>query len=484
MAFTDMTETLLLAATLPKTTLLMIGAAASVIIVLWSFTHWRAAVKVALVTALLEGAIRKWAFPQGQELVYFLKDVFLFGAYLKFFLSPDLDVRAYRLHLPAFVIVLLCFVVGLGALNPNIDSPILSLFGLKVYFYYLPLIFMMPYLFRTEQEMNRQLTWFALIALPICLLGLLQWQAGPTSLLNVYAQREAMEGGASGFGFGMERARITGTFSYITGHTTFVVFFICLCLVLLTVRETRWKWLIAGVVLPLLAVNALMGGSRAALYVVAFVVAGMAVPAFAGKIGAGTYFKTILVSAMAAGALMISYLFYDAYFHMSVRTKTAGDTFYERAIEHPYEAMAYAVEKAGFFGYGLGLTHPATSALKNFLGIEGPKQQAVGVEAEIGNVWMEVGLFGFVAWYALRFLLIGLCWCGYVEARSPLQKSIGLAALLLSFPFLTMQLVINHTAAILLFALYGLAYLPRLQPLVRSHARLRQPGRAARAVAG
>src|SRR5690606_27598222 len=123
-----MTETLLLAATLPKKTLLMIGAVASVVIVLWSFTHWRAAVKVALVTALLEGAIRKWAFPQGQELVYFLKDVFLFGAYLKFFLSPDLDVRAYRLRIPAFFIVMLCVVVGLGALNPNIDSVFLSAF--------------------------------------------------------------------------------------------------------------------------------------------------------------------------------------------------------------------------------------------------------------------------------------------------------------------------------------------------------------------
>ena len=474
---------LLAAARLPMKTLFLIGAAASVVIVLWSFSQWRAAVKVALVTALIEGALRKWAFPQGQELVYFLKDAFLFGAYVKFFLAPDLDVRAYRLRMPGFVIVLLCVVVGLGALNPNIDSPILSLFGLKVYFYYVPLVFMMPYLFRTEQEMTRQLTWFALLALPICLLGLVQWYAGPTSILNVYAQRDAMDG-AAGFGFGMDaRARITATFSYLTGHTTFVVFFISLCLVLLTVRETRWKWLIAGVVLPLLGVNALMGGSRAAIAVTGLVIAGMAVPAFAGRIGAGTYFKSILISAMAAGALMISYVFYEAYFYMSVRAQTAGDTFYERAIEHPYNAMAYAIEKAGFFGFGLGLTHPATGALKSFLQIEGPKEEAVAVESESGQVWMEVGLFGFTAWYALRLLFIWLCWRCYVEARTPLQKALALAALLLSLPYLLMQLVVNHTANILLFALYGLAMLPRLQPLVQRHAR-RPPARAALPVAG
>ena len=60
-----MDDFLFLAATrLPMKTLLLMGAAASVVIVLWSFSHWRAAVKVALITALFEGAIRKWAFPQ------------------------------------------------------------------------------------------------------------------------------------------------------------------------------------------------------------------------------------------------------------------------------------------------------------------------------------------------------------------------------------------------------------------------------------
>ena len=180
---------------------------------------------------------------------------------------------------------------------------------------------------------------------------------------------------------------------------------------------------------------------------------------------------------------MISYLFYDAYFHMSARAMTAGDTFYERAVEHPYKAMAYAVEKAGFFGYGLGLTHPATGALKGFLQIQGPKEEAVAVESESGQVWMEVGLFGFTAWYALRLFLIWLCWRCYVEAQRPLQKSLALSAVLLSVPYMTMQLVVNHTANILLFALYGLAMLPRLQPLVQRHGR-RPPVRAVLPVGG
>jgi len=471
------TPDIFLAVSLSKTTLLGVGAAGALVLVAWSFYHWRAAVKAALVVALIEGALRKWAFPQGQELVYFLKDVFLFGAYVKFFLAPDLDVRSHRLRIPTGVILLLCGIVGLGAVNPNINSIFLSLFGLKVYFFYLPLVFMMPYLFRTEDELVRHMTWFVLLALPICVLGLLQWQAGPNSILTVYAAREGCEGGAVGFGFGMgDRARITGTFSYITGHATFIIFFVTLCLVMLTVRETRWKWLIAWVVLPLLAVNSLMSGSRSGLYTAAFIIAGMALPAFAGRIGQGTPIRTILITSLGVGGLVISYWFYEAFFYMSFRARFTGDTIYERTIGHTAEALAFAFEKAGLYGYGLGLTHPAVGSLKNFLGIAGPAVQPVGVEAEPGQVWMDVGVFGFVAWYSVRLLLVWLCWRSYTLARTSVQKSFALAAFLISFPYLTMQVVINHTANILLFALYGLAMLPALEPLVM--LRHRRPQRA------
>lgn len=457
---------ILAASRLPLRMLLALGAGFGAIIVAWSYSHWRGAVKAALVVALLEGALRKWVFPQGQELIYFLKDVFLFGAYLKFFLAPDLDVRAYRLRIPGFAIGMLCLILALTALNPNIQSVILGMFGLKVYLYYLPLLFMMPFLFRTEQEMIRQMTWYAWLALPICLLGFAQWRAGADSILNVYAQYGSSEGGIAGFGFDMgNKARITGTFSYLTGHTTFVIFFITLCLVLLTVKETRSKWILAGVILPLLAVNGMMGGSRASIYTGAFVVVGMALPAFAGKIGVGTSFKKILVSSLLAGFVMISYWFYEAFFYMSTRTRVAEDTLYERTLGHIETAISVAIEKGGFFGFGLGLTHPATSSLMNFLGVS-PKVKPFGVEAEAGNVWMDAGFVGFVAWYSLRILLIWLCWRQYGLARSPFQKSMALAALLLSGPYLAMQVMINHTANILLFACYGLAMLPSLEPLV------------------
>src|SRR4029079_9199558 len=105
-----MSMVLPLAVSLPLQTLLMIGAAGSVVITILSYLRWRTAVKTAFIILLVEGALRKWAFTSGQELVYFLKDVVLFGAYLRFFFAPEPELRNWRIRAPHRLILLLCVV--------------------------------------------------------------------------------------------------------------------------------------------------------------------------------------------------------------------------------------------------------------------------------------------------------------------------------------------------------------------------------------
>ena len=121
-----------LSAAVSLPTLLMVGALGALGIIAWSYSNWRAAVKIAFVAVLLEGAIRKWILPQGQELVYFLKDVFLVGAYLKFYFAPDPEMRAYTLRVPGTLILVLCVLVSFSALNPNIGSMLLAAYGVKI----------------------------------------------------------------------------------------------------------------------------------------------------------------------------------------------------------------------------------------------------------------------------------------------------------------------------------------------------------------
>lgn len=457
---------LILAATrLPLSTLLGIGAVGALIIVGWSYSHWRAAVKISFVAVLVEGAIRKWLLPQGEELVYFLKDVFLVGAYLKFYFAPDPEMRAYRLRVPGTLIFLLCAVVSFSALNPNIGSGLLAAYGLKIYFMYVPLAFMMPYLFRNQQEMLRQITWYALLAIPICVLGFLQYTSDRFSVLNTFASGMS-ESGAVGFGVG-DRARVTGTFSYITGHTTFVIIFFTLALALLSMRETKWKPLMLFGMLPMLAGNALMGGSRASVVTMAFVAMGFTLAAISGRLATSRNFVTTLVvgGVLAIGGVV--YFFSDALAHFEARSDSAGDNLSSRVISHPLAALEAAIESGGFLGYGIGTAHPATYAIRNKLGILPMKTRPRTLDNELGQVLEELGVLGFIGWYGLRLMLLGLVWTSYTKSPPGLIRALCLAVLLISSPFLIMSVVYNHTANFFIFALSGLSLIPLVEPTVQ-----------------
>jgi Na+-transporting methylmalonyl-CoA/oxaloacetate decarboxylase gamma subunit len=442
-------------------TLLALGAIAALVVIAWSFTHWRAAVKVAFVAVILEGAIRKWVFPQGQELVYFLKDVFLVGAYLKFYFAPDPEIRAFRLRVPGMLILLLTGLVCIGAVNANLNSALLAVYGVKIYFMYLPLVFMMPYLFRTQREMVRQTTWYALIAIPVCVLGVLQWYSDTFSLINTFSQGMS-EAGATTFGFG-DHARITGTFSYLTGHTTFVIVFGTLHLALLSLLETPKKWLLMLISLPLLAGNALMGGSRSSVLALALVAGGFALARVAGRVGSSRNYLTVLGAAVvfAVGAIFV--VFTEAWSHWALRYQVAGDTVKSRVVEHPVEALVAAWEQSGFVGYGIGATHPATDAIRTRLHLPMTQRPAPVFDSESAQVLVEVGLVGFIAWYALRLLLVWLTWKAFLRAPPGPFRVIALASVLVAVPHLLMSVVFNHTANFLVFGLTGAALVPLLE---------------------
>lgn len=448
------------------------GLIAASVVTLWSYSHWRTAVKAALIIALFEGAIRKWVMPGAQELAYFLKDIFLFGAYLKFMISPDLDVRSHRLNLPVLTLLVLGSLLLPPALNSNIGSPLLALYGVKIYLYYVPLVFMMPYLFRSKDEMVRQLTWFSMIAIPICVLGIIQFRAGASSPLNVYAQ--ASEAGVSGFGFG-EKVRITGTFSYITGHSTFIIFFSTLCIALLAIPQTRHKWVLTFITLPLLAANSMMNGSRSSMYTVGVIVIGFLAASMTGRLIASRNFNYILTAGIAACTAGAIYFFYEAYMNFSTRAKVSNDNVVFRAVEHPLWSIQQSLKDGGIIGYGIGMAHPATEGIRRALNIPPPKKKSPVYDQEVGQIIVEIGPISAMAWYALRVVLLWCVWQAFFQCRDPVFSPILLMAALLGTPYMLMGVVYNHTSNILLFAVTGLAFARLLEPAVKRRFTRPQP---------
>lgn len=449
--------------------MLMLGVVGTTFIVLLAMMNWRRAVFAAMIVALFEGAIRKWVFPQASELVYFFKDIILFGAYLKFFMFPDPDIRSWRVRGPTTLITVVCIALAMfGALNPNIGSIILAGYGLKIYLWYIPLAFMIPLLFRNEAEMTTMLFRYSLFAIPICLLGAAQFVAGPTSWLNVYAATDFAEmHHVATFGAGMEAtARISGTFSYISGHAIFVQFFFILSLGLLTGINDKRRWVLLLGNLPLLVANGLMSGSRGAVYSMLLVGAIVGATSTVAKMGKARSTIPYLLLGAALIIFGVNVFFNKALNAFEIRRTNSGDTTIGRLM-FPVKSVELAAKEVDIMGFGIGMSHPASAALRNALKVPTPKKRCPVYDAETGQVLAELGWPGFLLWYAFRITMVWQCWIAFRHAPPSMFRSLSLGFFCYALLLLPGSFILNHTANVFACAAWGFCLIPNLQSLVR-----------------
>ncbi|NEP27840.1 hypothetical protein, partial [Moorena sp. SIO3I6] len=237
--------------------LIYLGLIGAAVVIYLSSLNWRRSVKIVLLLLVLEGAIRKWALPQASQLLYFLKDFVLIGAYISYFSRPK---SKRRVVIKAEAITILIYMSGawclFQAFNPSLGSPIIGLFGIKNYFLYIPLMWVLPYLFPSEEEFYKFLRSYLLLLIPVGMLAIAQYFSPPDSPLNVYARDEVAVAVAG------QAVRVTGTFSYLTGYTVYLASCFCWLLPLLTMEQPLfWQWLTIAEVL-LVAITSFMTGSR------------------------------------------------------------------------------------------------------------------------------------------------------------------------------------------------------------------------------
>ena len=132
-----------------------------------SVAYWRQAVVAAMLLLVFEGALRKWALPGAQAALYLAKDVLLFGAYVGFamtkgFAAPVARARPF--------ILLLGVSAAYGAvemLNPALPSLVLAAVGWRAYFFYIPLLFLVPHLYASQDALYRGLHRYGALPTPI-----------------------------------------------------------------------------------------------------------------------------------------------------------------------------------------------------------------------------------------------------------------------------------------------------------------------------
>ncbi len=420
---------------------------------------WRIAVKVVLFLVVFEGVLRKWIFPEATSLLYFAKDfVFLvaFGCYL---LSQRPRWRTR--HSGGFVLwgLGVAGLVSVSAMVVAGDSPATAIFGLKVYLFYIPLAIMVGHLFDNTEALLGFLEKYSWLAIPACLLGMVQFAAPTDSVLNRYTE----DIGVATFGE-VDIARITGPFSYISGHVVYLQTLTPFLLVMGAIVTNPRKALMFSLILALVLINVVMSGSRALALIALLTIGGLFLTCGlrAGR-ESGTLRK-MLVGGVLLFALAFASLasVREAVWAFGERMENAGDSFIDRAFQH-HESFSAIIASPPFFGYGPSITHPGSAALRAALEKEETPTDFPELEAEWARVVWEIGAIAAACWYGFRLYVLFALWQVAIQMQDTRLRFLGFAAFIMHALSLPGSVVLNHTMTVYYWFFAGFIFLlPRL----------------------
>jgi hypothetical protein len=421
--------------------------------------YWQQALFGVFVLVVFEGALRKWALPSAQAQIYLVKDAILLAVYLGFVLDARRNQPVLRgvtsikvVLLPAFVFS--CFEV----LNPNSPSILVGLVGLKAYFLYVPIAFILPYAFKSREHLFHMIWRYLVLAIPVALFSFIQVAAGPDSFLNTYVSHT--EGGPGLAYFGYENiVRTSGTFSYISGYGAFLTFVAFLAIG----YNLANGWRIKNNIVPILALSLVVGamfttGSRAPVYTLI-----AASPVILLLAASGRLLPTrtavrlcLLLPIVAFVALNLSSRAVDAF---TQRANEASDSTAYRLL-WPVDQTIWALSEGPALGMGIGTTHP--SALTIMGTGEARWLGDLFTEGEAPQVTVELGLIGLILIYLPRFLIIGLALRWALSFKAPAYRALGIVLTThLTVVAISGQIVFNTTAGLYYWGAVGLLFAMR-----------------------
>ncbi len=164
------------------------------------------------ICVLLQGALRKWAFPAAAKPLYLVQDVPLIIAYVYAILKGH--IWAGKVALGCCLIALLLSIETLAQLI-FVDLQLkTAIIGLHQYIFYLPILFLFPVCLN-HQQMRRFIRWNLLIIIPMGILGTVQSRAGKSAWINRTAA-----GDETAFSIaGSTAIRATGTFNFTLSYS-------------------------------------------------------------------------------------------------------------------------------------------------------------------------------------------------------------------------------------------------------------------------
>jgi hypothetical protein len=468
-------------------------------IVIGILNNWRNGVYFFLSWLLFEDFVRK--FLGNNMAIYFAKDFLALVVFVSFLAAfRRKEVTSFR---PPFLVPLLIF-IWFGVLqifNPASTSIWYGLMGVKIFFYYVPMVFLGYALINSELQIRRFFTINMVLALIIISLGIAQSILGQGFLNPEHPAEDLRE--LSGLYrispiTGLIAYRPTSVFVSAGRYANFIM--VASLLVLgfsgyLLLRHKRGRAL-AFIAIVVTAAGAFLTASRGSFMwgminaVATSVAFAWGAPWRQGE--ALRVFRAIQRAALGIG-LGIVLLFYAypdallsrlAIYEETLMPNSEASELTHRGWDYPVQNFIGAFYYDRWpYGYGIGTTALGGQYVARFFSVKPP---VIGIESGYGALVVEMGIGGLVLWLVMSLAITVSAWKVVKRLKGsplfPLGFVIFWYALFLLFPatFGGIQayedFVLNAYFWLLLGVLFRLPTIP-LSAQFATNAQIAQPRR-------
>jgi len=399
--------------------MIFVGAA----IVVAILNDWRRGLYLLLGWILFEDLFRKYL---GNNMaIFFAKDALAIVLYLSFFAARR--ERLTKGFKPPFLIPLLIF-IWFGVIqmfNPASTSIFYGLLGMKVYFLYVPLMYVGYGLLESEEDLRRFFSYNAWLILIVVSLGIAQSILGPTFLNPTVIQEDIRDLSTT-----YRISPISGLIAYrpngvFVSGGRFADFLILSWLVALgfggylLLRSRRGRHL-AFLSVAVIAIGSIMTASRGvfmwnagnALVVAAAFLWGA--PWRQGE--ARRILRTIQRSLLVVGLALVVMMtvFPDqiasrfAIYSETLAPDSPTSELVHRTRDYPLKNFMFAFEYERWLsGYGIGT---CTLGVQYVARIMHAAPMGIGVENGYGQLILELGILGLCLWIFLSIAISVSAW--------------------------------------------------------------------------
>ncbi len=452
--------------------------------------NWRSGLYLFLIWLIFEDLPRKYL--GNNMIVYFGKDVLAGVTYISLFLALRRGrAQSFR---PTFLLPFGLF-AGLGLIqvfNPNSPSILYGLLGLKLYFYYFPLMFVGYVLVRNEQDLTKFLFANLLVAGVVAVLGIIQAIIG-IDFLNPSVMAPELRA----LGQLTRTAPISGervpipTSVFVSGGRFSWYLVLIWILAMGTVgyvmlRKGRGA-LYALLALALVTVGAMLSGARSAVVYIggsALVMSAAFLWGAPWRWGQGHRLAKALRRVFIVGGLALFFMvqFFPkaigvnwSFYSETLSPSSAKFELGTRSWDYPVKNLMLAFSYPQWpYGFGTGTASLGVKYISRMLGIS---ELGLDVESGYGTLILEMGILGPILWLAWSITLLVGGWRVVRQLRETIFFPLGFAilwfafVLLIGITYTTMAQYQNFVFNAYLWLLVGVLFrLPKLAAARASNA--------------